>query len=419
MSHAEPPPNEPLPEVTKKTFRLEKWRAGMMGILETTVATFLVLIAIRTYEADAGIKALLSGGYSLGLLGGPLVVYLTSRIKMPASHAAGWLFILGGSGFLAAAILPGLWVYVIGSVLGTAAMTATVPLIIQVTHDNYPAHRRGYLFSKTALIRIMVAVIFGDLAGRFLTDNYAAFPWVVGVFAVAMYIAGWLLIEIPSGPIKPGKQPHPLVGVKILREDVLFRNILLAWFVMGFGNLMLIALRVEYIGNPVHGFEMTAAWVAFLTVVVPSISRLLSSVIWGKLFDRMNFFVLRVLINCFFGAAILCYFLTHELYMLIIGSVLFGVARGGGEIAWSLWVTKFAKPENVADYMAVHTFLTGVRGFTAPFVAFYALDIVSFQTLAWVGFGMTALSSLMIWPQKGSQKPIDDDETLSRSGVTE
>jgi len=419
MSHAEPPPHEPLPEVTKKTFSLEKWRAGMSGILETTIATFLVLIAIRTYEADAGIKALLSGGYSLGLLGGPLVVYLTSKIKMPASHAAGWIFILGGSGFLAAAILPGLWIYVMGSVLGTAAMTATVPLVIQVTHDNYPAKRRGYLFSKTALIRIMVAVIFGDLAGRFLPDNYAAFPWVVGIFAVAMYISGWLLIEIPSEPIKTGTQPHPLVGVRILREDVLFRNILIAWFVMGFGNLMLIALRVEYIGNPVHGFELTAAWVAFLTVVVPSISRLLSSVIWGKLFDRINFFVLRVLINCFFGVAILCYFLTSELYMLIIGSVLVGVARGGGEIAWSLWVTKFAKPENVADYMAVHTFLTGVRGFTAPFVAFYALDVISFQTLAWIGFGLTTLSRIMLWPQQGSQTPIDDDETLSRPGVTE
>ncbi|MEM1058557.1 MAG: MFS transporter [Verrucomicrobiota bacterium] len=409
----------PDPEVTKLTFRLEKWRAANLGVLETALSTFLVLIAIRVYEADAGIKAFLVGGYSLGLLVGPLVVFLVSKGQYRASSAAAAFSALGGTGFLLAAFGPGLESYVAGSIIGTAAMTASIPLVIQITHDNYPAHKRGYLFSKTALIRIMVAAIFGDIAGRFLTGNYEAFPWVLAAYALALYLGAWLLMRIPSSPIAAGRQPMPWKSLQILRDDRAFRNLLIAWFVMGFGNLMMFAVRVEYVGNPVHGIRLSALEVAFLTAVVPSVARLLSSTFWGKLFDRMDFFLLRIVLNVVFAVAILCYFLTTNLFMLVFGSILFGIARGGGEIAWSLWVTKFARPENVADYMAVHTFLTGVRAFTAPFVAFYALGIMSMQSLAWIGFGLTAISCFMIFPQMGPSQPIQDDETLSEQGVTE
>ncbi|NDF01570.1 MAG: hypothetical protein EB034_25395, partial [Verrucomicrobia bacterium] len=50
---------------------------------------------------------------------------------------------------------------------------------------------------------------------------------------------------------------------------------------------------------------------------------------------------------------------------MALGAVIFGVSNAGGDVAWSLWVTKFAPPERVADYMSVHTFFTGVRGVAA------------------------------------------------------
>ena len=48
--------------------------------------------------------------------------------------------------------------------------------------------------------------------------------------------------------------------------------------------------------------------------------------------------------------------------IMIGGAIIFGISYGGGDVAWSLWVTKFAPPERVADYMSIHTFLTGARG---------------------------------------------------------
>ena len=46
------------------------------------------------------------------------------------------------------------------------------------------------------------------------------------------------------------------------------------------------------------------------------------------------------------------------------------IGNGGGDVAWGLWVTKFAPPEQVADDMSVHTFFTGLRGVLAPVAAF-------------------------------------------------
>ena len=79
--------------------------------------------------------------------------------------------------------------------------------------------------------------------------------------------------------------------------------------------------------------------------------------------------------------------------------VIYGVSAAGGDVAWSLWVTKFAPPERVADYMSVHTFLTGVRGVLAPVLAFSVVAHVSLVTLAIVSAGLIVLASLMLVPE--------------------
>ena len=61
---------------------------------------------------------------------------------------------------------------------------------------------------------------------------------------------------------------------------------------------------------------------------------------------------------------------------------IFGVANAGGQVTWSLWVTKLAPDHAVAEYMSVHTFFTGVRGILSPFLAFYLIGHFSFQTVA-------------------------------------
>lgn len=74
--------------------------------------------------------------------------------------------------------------------------------------------------------------------------------------------------------------------------------------------------------------------------------------------------------------------MSDSLGGLALGAVIFGVANAGGDVAWSLWVTKFAPPERVADYMSVHTFFTGVRGVAAPLIAFHLVGTMGMVPMA-------------------------------------
>jgi MFS family permease len=84
---------------------------------------------------------------------------------------------------------------------------------------------------------------------------------------------------------------------------------------------------------------------------------------------------------------------------LIIGAIVFGISNAGGDIAWSLWVTKFAPENRVADYMSVHTFFTGVRGLLAPITAFQLAKTLELTTLGWISAGLIVLASALLLPE--------------------
>ena len=121
--------------------------------------------------------------------------------------------------------------------------------------------------------------------------------------------------------------------------------------------------------------------VQLVTGVIPNLARLVLSPVWGHLFDHMNFFALRVTLNVGFAIGIFTFFTSNSFAGLVTGAIVFGISNAGGDVAWSLWVTKFAPPGRVADYMSVHTFLTGVRGVAAPLFAFYFAAKVSLMSL--------------------------------------
>lgn len=74
-----------------------------------------------------------------------------------------------------------------------------------------------------------------------------------------------------------------------------------------------------------------------------------------------------------------------------------GVAMGGGTLSWNLWVTKFAPQERTAAYMSVHTFLTGIRGFAAPFMGFYLLVTVGAKKTGGIGSILILISIIMVY----------------------
>jgi hypothetical protein len=168
---------------------------------------------------------------------------------------------------------------------------------------------------------------------------------------------------------------------------------------MGFANLMMLPLRVEYLASPRYGINLDPEQVARYTLVIPSLVRIVLTPIWGRLFDRMNFFVLRIVLNIGFALGTAAYFVGTDALGLTIGAIVFGASAAGGELAWSLWVTKFSPPDRVAEYMSIHTFFTGLRGVAAPLVAYQLVDALPITALGLICALMILLASLVLVPE--------------------
>ena len=143
-------------------------------------------------------------------------------------------------------------------------------------------------------------------------------------------------------------------------------------------------------------FDPTPARIALILIFIPNAVKLVFSPFWGGLFDRMNFFVLRVILNLFFAVSLVLFFHSTSMTGLCVAAGLFGVANAGGEVAWSLWVTKFAPAKHVADYMSVHVFFNGIRVFLSPFLGFWLIGFVSASSLSLFSAGIILASSFAL-----------------------
>jgi len=289
-------------------------------------------------------------------------------------------------------------------VLAMTASAAAIPLMTQIYQENYPERDRGRRFARAMMIRIATASLFSDLAGRALSGHLDQFRWLLVIFAGAFAFASFCLGRCPSRPLTASGGTHPFRALRYARDDRLFRQTLIAWMFLGFALLMMAPLRVEYLANARYGVKwhgqlLTAGTIALLTGVIPNIARLLLNPIWGWLFDHMNFFILRLALNLGFALGILSFFVSGSVAGLVAGAVFFGISNAGADLAWGLWVTKFAPPERVADYMSVHTCFTGVRGVVAPIVAFYLVSGLPLNVLGWISVGLIAVGSAFLVPE--------------------
>jgi MFS family permease len=386
------------------TYRYDRLRALASGILEVAATIFLLLIVVRHFHAGPLAKAAVASAGSIGLLFTPWVVTCAQRSKTPPARAASRISAIGAVAFLVMALFPVLPVFVIGSMVALASSTAIVPLVTQIYQENYDSSDRGRRFARGMMIRIATAAAFSEVAGRVLSLHMDRFRVLLVIFAGACAFAGYCLGKCPSKPMVSARGSHPFRALRFVREDRLFRLTLIAWMFLGFAMLMMAPLRVEYLANPRYGVKwrgelLTAGTVALLTGVIPNIARLILNPVWGWLFDKMNFFVLRLILNLGLVAGILSFFISGSVEGLVAGAIIFGMASAGADVAWGLWVTKFAPADHVADYMSVHTFFTGLRGVIAPAVAFFFLGAFPLVALGWLSVGLIVTGSLFLLPE--------------------
>ncbi len=379
-----------------------------MGILETSFQSVLLLIAIRVFQADSSFKAILALGMPLGMLASPFLLNLAARRGLRLSRTAAGAILAGGIFFLVGVLAIALmetsaglqdWqvaVYVPVSLIFIASTTVIVPLLTQLYQNNYPSSERGKLFTGAALIRIAVASIFGIAAGRLLELDLGNYLWILFIYIFAQLGNSFCISNYPAESKARVPEAKPFDAFKYLKSDKTFRRVIIAQMLLGIGFMMVVPQRVEYVANEKYGLNFTEERIMFLTVVIPGVARFLFSRLWGILFDRMNFFVLRLILNLMSASGLAIFFATPHFTVILIGVIIIGTTMAGGEVAWNLWVTKVAPPDKVGDYMSVNTLLTGVRGMFAFPLGYVLASFLSLQMIAGISITLILLACLEI-----------------------
>lgn len=383
-----------------RTFRLEVLRAVPAGFVDTATSTFALFIAIRIFDLPPLMKGAMISAGSVGLLLSLFVVQIARRLGRPVNQLAAFIWVIAAHGFAMAALSEGHGNrYFAGCFIAFIALGMGTPLISQIYRKHYPDQSRGRLFSFTAMMRASAAAVVAWAVGAWINSRGGAFSPLFWGYAAACLAMAATVSTIAPVVLRRSHQLKWFDAFRHVGGDAPFRKLLVIWMVFGLGNLISWALFVEYISNPVYGFGFDAENVAIISSTVPMIVFIACVVPWGFVFDRLPFYSVRALVNLFFIAGILIFFLGGNWLALCIGIGLHGIARSGGNILWTLWVTRFADSERVLEYMSVHTFLTGARGVVAPLIAFTAAEYLTPTWVAWTSASLILLSTLAIIPE--------------------
>jgi hypothetical protein len=393
-------------EITQKTYKCDLWRGGFEGVLSSGAQTFCLFIAIRYFNAEKITKALIAAAPFMGMVLSMALLHYASTTKWGKSTWGALPSVITAICLLVAAWAKSLNLFATFIIIAYICRSALLPFITDIYGDNYPADRRGAFFSKPLLLSVGVAALSGFIGSSILEKNIEYYPIIFIFLGFCAFFKSIAIYSMPSKQIDQSPHENPFGNMKYIWKDRSFGYVLLTWFIMGFANLWTLPLRVDYITSPEWGIEGSAVFVAIIITVIPETLRMLLIPFWAKLFDKMNFVILRMILNLAFGAGVLLFFITSNPWIICAGSGLIGVAFAGGSIAWSLWVTKYAPPGKTGAYMSVHVSLTGIRGTLGPIIGYWVVGLIGARNIGIVSCAMMLVATLMLIPEikYGKQK---------------
>lgn len=365
-------------------------RGLVQGVLEIGFSVFVLLIAIRWWEASSLYKGFLAGGMSLGLLVTPFFSSLLNRLKQTEIQVSSLLMIITGISLLLAGLTSSLILFVSLCMVAQICLSQIPNLILKAYTAIYSIEERGKKVSVTLALSTGGGLLASYAFGSYLDLSHADYRWILIWMSFSAFVAAFLLARmkasIPLSETDFVLEKHS--GFRLLRKDRVFVRVLVAWMLLGFGAIMTFPLRVEYLSRE-NQMNLSNREIALVAVITFFGAKIISTFFWGKLFDLMHFIKLRVLLNIIMGLAILVYFNSETMSGVITGSILAGIGMGGANLAWNLWVTKLAPAGKEKDYMSIHMSFTGIRGFFAPFFGYWIEAKVGFD-------GVSIISALMI-----------------------
>lgn len=391
----------------KQTFFYDNMRCFFTGILEAGFKTFVLLIAIRIFQAPNFCKAILSSVGFAGLLIAPVMVSYASKLDtVPATNICGYYSLLIALVLALSGITNLFWVYLILISVARIAFKQYIPIMLDVYGNNYPKKERGYRLSYSLMILPIATILFSPIGGYILDSGLERYRIVLLIIALAAVGSAYSFFKIPSRPIpKPRNTTSAFGNFKIIFQDRLFLALLIIMTLTGIVTQMTTPLRAEYLANKKYGLNVSNFHISLIIVTIPYVCRILSSIFWGKLFDHLSLIKIRIIVDIFVLIGVIIFFNSTTIGMLALAAVFTGIGYGGGEIIWCLWITKIVNKDQLSQYMSANTAFIGIRSFIAPFIGYFLLDSgVSFSMIGAISAALIIMSIIGCLLIKGNSR---------------
>jgi len=379
----------------RATYRNDLLRAPFMGILEAGWMTFALVIAIRYFDASETHKAFIAGAGPIGFLLTPITLYFAANLRACPSRACALVFGIATLLLVGASVAQSLLFFTLFAVASQVAAVQSGPLMLQIYTENYTRAERGRRMTWPFILTALFSIGFALVGGRLLDQKIDGYHWIFIFMTVAAALSALACLKIPSSPLSRDNVGNPWQSFSLIWKDSFFGFILGCWMLLGLGNLIALPVRIDYLANPIYGVNASNTTIAMLMLIIPAIFRILSTKMWGHLFDRLHFVTTRNLLSFFFLLSVALFFFTTNIYLLGIAMAFQGLAFGGGKIFWSLWVTKIAPESKASSYMSIHMALTGLRGTLAPFIGYAILSRSTPASVAIIGMLLITVSMVL------------------------
>ncbi len=383
-----------MPQSEKTTQILDAVRAFFLASRVPFRESVAMLVLIEIFHASDSQKTLMSllmqGGLFLSI---PAVAWVRRR-QMYVSDALGRTYLFAAILAVLLSFTEAVYPFILGSGALLLASIAVHALLIQI-YAGYASSHLGRRAVTTFVAETLGAVVFGVIVTLIIGDAIGRYPLILLLLALTHVIAAVVSFQLPKlvVPQLEVRKRFGTASLSLLREDHLFRRIIIAWFLLGFSGHWLMMYRTNLFVEERFGFSYSTEQVLFLIVILPSIVEVVSSFVFSRLFDGMNFLKLRLGLNIIHGLYLVLVLFGTGWTAHLLGMICFGLHRGGGK--WNLWVTRISSTERVADYMAVHGFFTGVRMILGPTVGLFALARFGPSLCGYVAVALVVVSSLL------------------------
>lgn len=388
---------------TQQTYRYDCIRGTFNGIIYVGLMTLTLLVAIRYHEAPKWIKTFIASAESIGRLITPITLCLCYRLKLPTARLTCIYMILITMTLIGASLAPDITFYATAIIITYILFAQPPQLMLHIYSQNYSKAERGSRVSTMFVFSTTAGIIISFLFGRWLNIDITSYHVQLLLMAICSLLAAVAAYKIPSTSLGKQASGSAWENFSLAWKDKLFGWLIFGYALLGIGNAMVIPIRIEYMANITYNINASNFHITLINVVIPGASMIISTKIWGFIFDRVHFITIRLLINLCFIISCLTFFNSTDLVTLGISAMINGFAIAGGMIVWHLWVTKVAPKEKIPAYMSSHTSFSGIKGLIAPAIGYLILHLFSPNAVAITASALIVLSSLMfacVWKEK-------------------